>query len=223
VLSHRSAGALWQIIDRERSQPEVTVGAKRRTPGITAHRGRLTPADVAVHDKIPVTSPARTLADLAHQLTHEDLVRALRAAQFRRLTTPSSMQEVLQRKRSSALKRLLDEDQGHVAATQSILEDRLLTICDRHEIPRPRTQQPLAGRRVDFLWPAQHLVVETDGWQGHSTPTAFQADRATANALQLAGYTILRFTHADVTRRPHHVAAEIQAALDPAKPASPDC
>jgi hypothetical protein len=64
VLSHRSAGALWQIIDRQRRQPEVTVRARRKTPGITVHRGRLAPADLAVHRDIPVTSPARTLADL---------------------------------------------------------------------------------------------------------------------------------------------------------------
>ena len=94
---------MWQVIDRERPQPEVTTRARRRTPGVTPRRGRLAPTDVAVHDAIPVTSPARTLADLAHTLRREDLVRALRAAQFRRLTTCSSMQEVLQRKRSSVL------------------------------------------------------------------------------------------------------------------------
>ncbi len=220
VLSHRSAGALWEIIDRERPQPEVTVRARRRTPGVIVHRGRLAPADLAVHHQIPVTSPARTLADLAHQLTDEDLVRALREAQFRRVLHPSSMPEVLQRKRSRALRRLVEKD---AAPTQSTLEDRLLTICDRHRIPRPLTQQPLAGRRVDFLWPTQRLVVETDGWQAHSTPSAFQADRATANALQLAGHTILRFTYADVTQRPASVATQIRDALEPAKPTSPDC
>jgi very-short-patch-repair endonuclease len=122
---------------------------------------------------------------------------------------PASIHDALGRRRSRALRRLLDD----IAPTQSLLEDRLLRIGDHHGIPRPLTQQRLAGRRVDFLWPDERVVVETDGWNGHSTPTAFQADRATSNALQLAGYAVLRFTHADVDRRPAHVARQISRAL----------
>jgi very-short-patch-repair endonuclease len=52
-----------------------------------------------------------------------------------------------------------------------------------------------------------------DGWEAHSTPDAFQADRAASNAYQLEGYVILRFTRADLRRRPRRVAQEIRAAL----------
>jgi very-short-patch-repair endonuclease len=86
----------------------------------------------------------------------------------------------------------------------------LLRLCDRHGIPRPLTQQPLLGRRVDFLWPRERVVVETDGWRAHGTARAFQADRAATNALLLA---VLRFTHADVGPRPRVVARQIRAAL----------
>jgi hypothetical protein len=82
VLSHRSAAVLWQIADRERPRPEVTVRARRRTPGLVVHRGRLAGVDVVVHQSIPVTSPARTLADLAHDLGEDDLFRAAREAWF---------------------------------------------------------------------------------------------------------------------------------------------
>ncbi len=209
VLSHRSAAALWRVLDREGGLPDVTSPSPRRRPGIAAHTARLAAADLAVHLRIPVTSPARTLVDLAHELDPEDLVRTVREAQFRRLFDPSAVQDALQRRRSRVLRQLLED----MAPTQSILEDRLLGICDRHGIPRPLTQQRLAGRRVDFLWPAERIVVETDGWQAHSTPTAFQADRATTNALQLAGYAVLRFTNADVTRRPAQIARQIRRAL----------
>jgi very-short-patch-repair endonuclease len=63
------------------------------------------------------------------------------------------------------------------------------------------------------VWPTQRLVVETDGWEGHSTPTAFQADRTAANAPQRAGYAVLRFTYADSSGRPRQVADDIRAAL----------
>ena len=56
-----------------------------RPAGVVARRGRLAPADVAVRNGIPVTSPARTLVDLAQILSAEDLERVVREAQFRGL------------------------------------------------------------------------------------------------------------------------------------------
>jgi very-short-patch-repair endonuclease len=70
---------------------------------------------------------------------------------------------------------------------------------------------------VDFIWHDEHLVVEADGWQAHGTRHAFQRDRATTNALQLAGYTVLRYTEQDLTRRPREVAAQIRGALSAAR------
>jgi very-short-patch-repair endonuclease len=210
VLSRRSAAALWGIRNDEGPRPDVAVASPRH-PGVAAHAASLATCDVTVRLAIPVTSPARTLVELARVVDPEDLVRAVRQAQFLRLFHVPSMQDVLQRRPSSALRRLIDD----IAPTQSILEDRLLSICDRHRIPRPLTQQPIGGRRVDFLWPGERVVVETDGWEGHSTPSAFQLDRTTSNALQLAGYAVLRFTHADIPRLSRQVAREIRAALGP--------
>jgi very-short-patch-repair endonuclease len=173
------------------------------------HTSCLNAVEATVHRGIPVTSPARTLVDPARVIDDDALVRAVREAQFRRLVHVPSIQEALERRPSCVLRRLIDD----IAPTQSVPEDRLFQICDRYRIPRPLTQQPLVGRSVDFLWPAQRLVVEADGWEGHSTPTAFQHDRAMSNALQLAGYAVLRFTYADVTRRPRQVARQIRAAL----------
>jgi very-short-patch-repair endonuclease len=85
--------------------------------------------------------------------------------------------------------------------------------CDRYGIPRPLTQQLVGARRVDFLWPEQRVIVETDGWEAHGTPSAFQSDRAASNSLQLNVYTVLRFTSADLLRRPRHVARQIRTAL----------
>jgi very-short-patch-repair endonuclease len=144
-----------------------------------------------------------------------DLVRALREAQFLRRFDLGAVQELLDRRPCRALRTLVED----LDLTQSGLEDRLLDICDHHGISRPLTQQPLLGRRIDFLWPAERVVVETDGWQGHGTRSAFQADRTISNRLQLEGYTILRFTHTDVARRPSQVARQIRAGLATARAA----
>jgi very-short-patch-repair endonuclease len=209
VLSHRSAGTLWGIRLGELFRPEVTHAEIRRLAGVTGHRSDLADADRTIHRGIPVTSPARTLVDLAHLLDHDELTRALREAMFRRLYDPKAIQDALTRRPSKALKDLLTE----ATVTQSMMEDRFLTICTRHRLPRPSTQHRIGVKRYDFAWPQQRVVVETDSWLAHSTPYAFQADRSQTNALQLAGWLVLRFTWADLTRRSRATAATVAQAL----------
>ena len=214
ALSHRSAASLWRIRDGEGRFPDVSCAARRRHPAISTHRARLEAPDLTVRFGVPVTSAARTLIDLSLAVDEDEFERAAREAQFRRLFDVVALREGLTRRPSRRVRRMLDD----IAPTQSRAEDELLRLCERHGIPRPLTQQALPGGRVDFLWPEQRVVVETDGWQAHSTPAAFQRDRATSNALQLAGYTILRFTWADLTRRRAKVAGEIKRALGVASP-----
>jgi very-short-patch-repair endonuclease len=209
VLSHSSAASLWGIRLGEPFKPEVTTADRRRLPQVTAHRARLAAADRATRRGIPVTGPARTLADLAHVLDHDELTRALRETMFRRLYDRPAIEDALTRRPSRALRDLLTE----ATVTQSMLEDRFLTICKRHRLPTPHTQHRIGAKRYDFAWPDQRLVVETDSWLAHSTPYAFQADRSQTNALQLAGWLILRFTWADLTRRSRRVAATVSRAL----------
>ena len=209
ALSHRSAAALWGIRDWELRRPEVTARTVKRHAGIASHRGRLLDADRALHLRIPVTSPSRTLVDLAHLLDEDDLVRALREAMWRRLYDRPALDDALARRPSVKLQRLLNA----VDVTQSELEDRFLWVCDRHRLPKPRTQHRIGARTYDFAWPEQRVVVETDGWRAHGTPHAFQADRTSSNALQLAGWLVLRFTREDLTRRARRVARDVRTAL----------
>jgi very-short-patch-repair endonuclease len=211
LLSHRSAAALWGMRATEGTHPDVTVPRGRRCtlPDLAVHHSRLVAADRASRSRVPATSPARTLVDLAFVLSADELARTLREAQFLRIFNLAATRAALARRPSRVLGQLLDD----LAVTQSALEDRLLLLCDRHRIPRPLTQRLVLGRRVDFLWPAQRVIVETDGWQAHGTAAAFQADRTSTNAMLLAGYVVLRFTHADVMRRSARVAREIRTAL----------
>jgi hypothetical protein len=214
LLSHRSAATLWRIRDGEGPRPDVTVAlpAGRRHPRIAVHRARLIWPDRARLHRIPVTSVARTLVDLAHELEPDELERAYRQAQFLRRYNHVATLEALTRRPSRTLAALLERQ----APTQAHGEDDLLRICHRHHIPSPLTQQWLKAGRVDFLWPTELLVVEADSWQAHGTPDAFQRDRANTNALQLAGYTVLRFTSNDLKYNSERVAAQITQALNQA-------
>ena len=47
---------------------------------------------------------------------------------------------------------------------------------------------------MDFLWRAERLIVELDGWESHGTRSAFEQDRARDTRLTLLGFEVLRFT-----------------------------
>lgn len=63
--------------------------------------------------------------------------------------------------------------------------------------------------KADFLWRAERLVVETDGWGSHGTRRAFEADRRRDRRLRLAGWDVVRFTWRDVEREPEEVTTTL--------------
>ena len=81
VLSHRPAGALWQIC-WERGGCDVTApGHVRSRPGLRVHQAPLPPDELTIHQGIPVTTVPRTLFDLAAVLPERQLERALNEAE----------------------------------------------------------------------------------------------------------------------------------------------
>jgi very-short-patch-repair endonuclease len=65
----------------------------------------------------------------------------------------------------------------------------------------------IEGEEVDFVWRHKRLVVEVDGYGYHRAPSRFEDDRERDVILTVAGWTVLRFTWTQVTRRPKWVAA----------------
>jgi putative AbiEi antitoxin of type IV toxin-antitoxin system len=100
ALSHRSAAALWDIGREEEARTDVSVRRRceLRRPGIR-FRGRptLSPEDVVLRDDIPVTSPVRTLVDLATDIDPVRLERAVNDADKRDLVDPEALREELVR------------------------------------------------------------------------------------------------------------------------------
>ena len=71
LLSHYPAAVLWRLRPAAEGPIDVTVPDRktRDRPGIRVHRSHLHPRDATRHHGIPVTSPARTLLDLAATAT----------------------------------------------------------------------------------------------------------------------------------------------------------
>jgi very-short-patch-repair endonuclease len=197
ALSHQSAAALWSLPPDYRGMPHVTVPGTtgpRRHRGIVTHRSRtLTRRDLMIRDAIPVTDPARTIADLRRALNRDRWEDALDRA--RSLHLPIG-------------------DVGGTPKTRSNLERRFLALCRRHRLPTPETNIAVGPFLVDFLWRDQRLIIETDGYEHHRGRDAFEADRARDAKLTLMGYAVVRITWRQITGDPDGVAATLRALLN---------
>jgi predicted transcriptional regulator of viral defense system len=195
VLSHFSAAALWGIVEWAERHPEVTVDARapRRHPGVRVHRSSmLTVADVTRHRGIPVTSPGRTLLDLAATLEDTALRRAVRNAESLQRVNVRRLAELLARVGSGrGTRRLAGIVATGPAPTRSELENVVLDLILGAEIERPAVNVPIAlgGRRLipDFRWPSQRVIVEADGAAWHDGRTAREQDAERQALLEAHG------------------------------------
>jgi hypothetical protein len=222
VLSHRSAGQLWGIYPRIEIAPEVT---RRRhaegRPGLTIHRGSLRPDEVGTMWRIPVTSVARTMFDLAGMLDEREVERAWNEMEVReyrtRLSVPDLIERYPGRPGAPLLTRLADGKP--VGITRNELEEAFLALVDRFGLPRPRMNAHLAVRdrfyEVDCLWEDRRVAIELDGGGAHRTKQAFQKDRERDRILTAERYTTARITWRQITETPFEVASDLQLILTP--------
>jgi hypothetical protein len=91
ALSFASAGASWDLCEDGGRRVHVTVigrGGRRERPGLVIHRCRLTDDEIVRRDGLVLTSPERTLLDLAGTLSvtalEQCLVRAVALRRFDR-------------------------------------------------------------------------------------------------------------------------------------------
>ncbi len=98
------------------------------------------------------------------------------------------------------------------ATCQSPAETVARMALTRARLPHESQQHIVNVGRVDFLV-GRRLIVEVDGRDYHSSPAAFARDRRRDRAAQLAGFTTLRFTAAEVLSDPRWFAAAVQRAL----------
>jgi very-short-patch-repair endonuclease len=71
----------------------------------------------------------------------------------------------------------------------------------------------VAGLEVDAVWHDRRLVVELDGHEFHRTRAAFERDRIRDAKLQLAGYSVVRFTHRRLESAPAEVVHTVRGLL----------
>lgn len=222
ALSHSTAAILWGARVKSDGLVHVVVlhgGANPR--GVCVHRTRiLDRQDVRVRQGLQVTSPARTLLDLAEVLTQRELERAFDELLLQRLVRVWELAELLQRttgRVGGPQVAALLERQGGPTRTRSEAEERFLALIRAALLPDPEVNVRIHGYEVDFLWRSQRLVVEIDGFRFHSTRGAFENDRRKDATLRAAGLTVMRVTWNHMAKEPYAVIARVAQALASAR------
>ena len=220
TLSHASAAALWDLRRSAATIVDVSVPGRAgriKRPGLRIHRPRtLRASEAGTREGIPVTTPARTILDLAG-LRYIRLERILDQAEILQLTDYPALAAIANahphHPGAGRLRRTLDEYEAGATLKRSDLERLFLAICDRHGLPTPKVNHTVGNKEVDFLFAEQRLIVEADSWRYHRTRQAFERDRRRDAVHLRAGYRTLRVTDRQLEGRAHEVAEAVAAAL----------
>jgi very-short-patch-repair endonuclease len=225
-LSHHSAAAVWGFEPSPEGEAEVTMvgrDAARRRAGIRVHRvAAVDRRDVRRHHNVPITSPARTLLDIAPDLSDRELERAFDDGLVRRMFTRQAAITLLARSphrpagaRLAKLARVRDRAS---TVTRSDAEECFLALVRKARLPEPAVNVRVGRYIADFLWREQRLIVEVDGYAFHSSRRSFERDHERDLVLKAAGFDVLRFTRRQIVEEPELVIARLAQALSTRAP-----
>jgi very-short-patch-repair endonuclease len=193
--------------------------------GLRLHRSGLAEDERTVEARIPVTTVARTLLDLAEVLDTVELRRAFEEADRLKLLHMPELEWVCARagrRKGLPMLRHLIEIATDPVTTRSPLEDRFAEFRSEHlaDLPAPLTNVSILDHEVDAYWPSHHLVVEMDGFAFHAHRAAFERDRARDAAMQTAGYRVIHLTHRQLETEAPRIATQLRTMLSADQPPS---
>jgi hypothetical protein len=168
--------------------------------------------DRTLRGRLRTTSVARTLADIAPQLSRRRVARVVDDALSKRLLQPSELVvflDRLARSRRPGRGVLLATLEPWTAGTRpaSVPEAEVLRLFDEWGFPPPVRQHRISYNgaivaRVDFAWPDQHVAVEVNGYRYHSNPQADARDSKRLSQIQAAGWVVVSVTPTELANSP---------------------
>jgi len=210
MLSHRSAAALWGFGEEHPYYIEISARrhCKVRRPGIRVHdRAGLWNRDLTARFGIPLTEPVRTFLDLATVTGSKTIERAINEADKLDVIDADALRQALDDYPGQPgillLRHVLDKHTFRLSDDE--LERLFRPLAASAGLPVPLTKHTVNKFEVDFYWPDLGLVVETDGWRYHRTPSAQSRDALRFQSHVANGLTPLRFSHHQVKYEPQHV------------------
>jgi hypothetical protein len=214
-LSHGSAVCLWGWDKHWRRPFEVTTTTHRCREGIHIHRSRaLTRPDVTTQLGIRVTSPARTVLDVAPRYSDRKLTRLVNDARLSRFLRLAHLKEVLERNpRHPGTKRLRPFVVVVRGPTRSEFEDAFEAFCEKYGLPVPLFDVIVNGREADAYFPNEKLIVELDGWDFHQSKASFEDDRERDVDNLVIGVETVRIAWERLTEQSEKEARRLDAIL----------
>jgi very-short-patch-repair endonuclease len=220
VLGRRSAAVQWQTMEPSADPKDVEVivppEERRQRPGVRAYRTALHADEVTTLHGIPITTPARTLYDLAGSIAGRDLEQVLAETLARQLTDTARIAALMKRYEDRPASRrvvaLLGDDAGP-ALTRSAAEEALLAMIRRAQLPRPEINVRVHGHEVDLYWRKERLVAEMDGFAFHGSRRSFEADRRRDAVLAAGGLRVMRVTWRQLEGEPEALLVRLAQAL----------
>jgi hypothetical protein len=224
VISHLTAAAMWGLQiplspDDRRVHLTVSTGsAVRARSDRSVHRCPLSPEETTASDGVLITTPGRTWRDLAAMLQRPALLAVTDQLLVEKCTHTDLERHLQLRPSGRGAARARDVLPLGDKRAESPMESWTRWLIHEAGLPMPDLQRDLHDERgwfigrADFVWRDRKVLVEFDG-DHHRDRKAWVDDVRRQNALVAAGWTILRFTSADVLGRPAYVIATIRAAL----------
>lgn len=223
-LSHECAADIHRIKGVRRGLVVVTVPHPLHIAidGIQFHQLQdVRPHDIAVIDGLPVTTPTRTIIDLAAVISWTRLRLAVEHVVVERLSSFDKIALVLddvRRQGKTGVSRLvsvLDHLDGEPPPA-SELERQLHRVAATAQLaivrqfPLPWTREPVLGV-VDAAVIESKLILEADGRSWHARLEQMAHDRRRDRAAAEAGWQTLRWVHADLVNDIAEAARSLRA------------
>jgi hypothetical protein len=219
ALSHTSAAYLWGFQRYWEPPPEVTMGhGDRRPRHILTHRcPSLKRRDITRQRQVPITSPERTILDIAPRLTKKELTRMVNDARLSGHLHLATLNDVLARNLQhpgTKLLRPFAHDPSN--PTRSGFEDDFKLFAAKYGLPTPLINTKVNGYEVDAFFPEHGVIIELDGRHFHTDPEAFEDDRERDAENLKHGLRTVRITTTRLTETPDDEADRLLKILEQA-------
>ena len=232
AVSHLSAAGILRLRVPASERLEITVTNRRPSPRcdvIVHYSSHLPHSDVETAQAIRLTTPTRTLVDLAGTLTEEELEIALDDALRRGLTSIPRLYWQLGRsggrgRRGSVTMRRILHVRSDSRHADSGLETKIARVLRRSALERAVPQHALVIdnteiARFDFAWPDARVAVECESYEWHFGRQAWRRDTTKLNEVAADGWIVIRATEEDA-RNPADFIARLSRILPKRKRAS---
>lgn len=211
-LSHASAAACWGFRPHKSNYQIVTrpgSGGPRQMGTLLVLRSKTLEGNTTTHNGIRITTAARTLIDLAPNMSAKETGRAFRELIRLKLTTTQQLSETLDNHPTHRGTHLLRDMTTRYstlpyARTRSNAEGKALEVLHDAGIEQPKVNIHVAGEEADLTWPEHKLIIEIDGPQFHMFK---DEDARKQRKWAKAGYVVRRIPSDAVYNDPERLVA----------------